>query len=98
MVAAIDVGNGVGAILQHHANAAYTLCLPWIDATATVCDAADDREALADAIAHDAHGCVSDIAASAAIIARRSTIDGIAGVRVDPYFGQIGQKSRAAAR
>src|SRR3546814_1468137 len=51
MIAAILVGHGVAAILQHHAHAPDAIGLARIDAAAAIGDAADDRHAVAELVA-----------------------------------------------
>ena len=96
MIAAIFVGDGVGAVLKHHTDALNTLCLARVNRTATIGDAANERESFANTVANDADNRVHCTTGGTAIICCRGKVESVAGACVLPNFSKIGEQARSA--
>ena len=95
MIATVAVGDGVGPVLQHDANAAYSGGFSGIDIAAAIADPADNGEAFGNAVAFDADHRINGRTGGAAVITGRSHIERISELRVLTHFCNIGQQGAA---
>ena len=95
MIAPVAVGDGIGPVLQHDANAANSGGFSGIGFAAAIGDPADKGEPFGNAVAFDPNHRIGSRAGGAAIVTGRSAIDRIAWPGVLAHFHNIGQQGAA---